>query len=70
MVKNLSLVFITVLGQNHDEIRGQFKGKIIAQNKFIKTESKFSKTIKQYKLIIIIKGVSLGNIVFSSACLK
>ena len=29
MVKNLSLMFITVLGQNHDEIRGQFKGKLL-----------------------------------------
>ena len=29
MVKNLSLMFITVWGQNHDEIRGQFKGKLL-----------------------------------------
>ena len=29
MVKNLSLMFITVLGQNHDKIKGQFKGKLL-----------------------------------------
>ena len=27
--EDLSLMFITVLGQNHDEIRGQFKGKLL-----------------------------------------